>query len=91
MKYVITFRLTTEHYEERISRFLETGAQPPAGVTMLGRWFTLGHDRGFMVAQTDDPTNIFRWVAEWSHLIDFEVHAVLEDHQVAEVLAAQRS
>lgn len=43
---MITFALTTRDYKERVTRFLETGAPPPDGVTMHGRWFTLGHDRG---------------------------------------------
>ncbi|MBX7246147.1 MAG: DUF3303 domain-containing protein [Candidatus Sumerlaeaceae bacterium] len=86
MKYIITFELTTTGYKERIKRFLETGAPPPDGATLHGRWFTLGHNKGFMLAETSDPTTIYRWVSQWADLINFEVHQVLEDAQIAEVL-----
>ena len=86
MKYIITFALTTAGYKERVKRFLETGAPPPEGATLHGRWFTLGHDKGFMLVETADPSTIFRWVSQWTDLINFEVHPVLEDAQIAKVL-----
>lgn len=88
MKYIVTFPLTTFGYAERIARFLETGAPPPEGVTLHGRWFTLGHSRGFMLAETDDPKAIYRWVSQWTDLVDFEVHAVITDQEAAEVLSS---
>ena len=88
MQYMVTFPLTSHCYEERISRFLETGAPPPEGVTLLGRWFTLGHDVGFMLAESDDPTAIFRYVSQWADIMDFEVHPVIGDEAAAGVLAA---
>ena len=48
MHYMVVFPLTSNGYEERVDRFLESGAPPPEGVTMHGRWFTLGHDLGFI-------------------------------------------
>lgn len=86
MKYIITFELTMTGYKERIRRFLETGAPPPDGATLHGRWFTLGHDKGFMLAEAADPSAIYRWVSQWADLINFQVHPVLEDAQIAKVL-----
>lgn len=86
MKYIVTFEMTTAGYQERVKRFLETGAPPPQGATLLGRWFTLGHNKGFMLAETADPSTIYRWVSQWADLLDFEVYPVLEDAQIAEVL-----
>jgi hypothetical protein len=40
MNVVISFPLTRHACEERLSRFLETGAPPREGVTVHGRWFT---------------------------------------------------
>lgn len=86
MKYIITFELTTTDYKVRIKRFLDTGALPPDGATMHGRWITLGHNKGFMLVEANDPASIFKWVSQWNDLINFEVHPVLEDAQVAKVL-----
>ena len=88
MLYIITFALTTRDYAARVGRFLETGGPPPAGATMAGRWITLGHDRGFMLVESDDPGSTFRWTSEWADLIDFEVHPVLENAKVAEILGS---
>ena len=87
MKFMITFPLTHHDYEERVARFLETGAPPPEGVELLGRWFTVSHSRGFMLVETDDAKAIFSWVSEWASLIDFVVEPVLADTEAAGVLS----
>ena len=91
MHYMVVFPLTSNGYEERVGRFLESGAPPPEGVTMHGRWFTLGHDLGFIHCETDDPSLIYRWTSEWGDLVDFEVHAVISDQQAGAVLTDLRS
>ena len=84
---MITFPLTYRDYQERVSRFLETGAPPPEGVELLGRWFTASHSKGFMLTETDDAKALFRWVSEWASLIDFTIEPVLTDEEAGAVLA----
>ena len=86
MKFMVTYPLTRRGYKERITRFLETGAPPPEEVAMLGRWFTVSHNRGFMLAETDDPKALFRWVSQWADLVDFEIDPVIEDEDAAPIL-----
>ena len=86
MLFMVTFPLTHRDYETRISRFLETGAPPPEGVTLRGRWFTASHNKGFMLAETDDPKALFRYVSEWASIIDFEIEPVVTDEEAASVL-----
>jgi hypothetical protein len=88
MQFMVTFPLTHRDYKERVSRFLETGAPPPEGITLHGRWFTASHSRGYMLVETDDPKTIFRWTSEWCDLIDFEVEPVLTDIDIAPILKA---
>jgi hypothetical protein len=64
-----------------------TGGMPPQGVTMLSRWHSIGSGRGFAIAETDDPVALSRWCREWSDLMSFEVLPVINDEQIAEVLA----
>lgn len=45
MLFMVTFPLTHRDYRERVARFLETGAPPPDGVTLKGRWFTASPGR----------------------------------------------
>jgi hypothetical protein len=86
MLFMITFPLTTRGYDERVSRFLETGAPPPDGVTVRGRWFTASHSKGFMLAESDDTKALFRYVSEWASLIDFTIEPVVTDEEAGAVL-----
>jgi len=86
MNFMVTFPLTHHGYKERISRFLETGAPPPAGVTLHGRWFTASHSKGFMLVETDDSKALFRWVSQWGDLIDFQIEPVVGDEEAAPIL-----
>jgi hypothetical protein len=86
MKFMATFPLTHRDYRERVSRFLETGAPPPEGVTLLGRWFTASHNKGFMLVETENPKALFRWTSEWAHLIDFQIEPVVTDEEAAPIL-----
>lgn len=87
MKFMVTFPLTHRNYKQRVSRFLETGAPPPEGVTLVGRWFTASHSKGFMLVETDDPKTIFKWTSQWCDLMDFQVEPVLTDEEAAPILA----
>jgi hypothetical protein len=86
MRFMVTFPLTHHGYKERISRFLETGAPPPDGVILHGRWFTASHSKGFMLAEADDPKALFRYVSEWTDIMDFEIEPVVTDEEAALVL-----
>ena len=86
MKFMVTFPLTHRDYKERVARFLETGAQPPAGVKLLGRWFTASHSKGFMLVETSEASSLFRWTSEWAHLIDFQIEPVITDEEAAPIL-----
>lgn len=86
LKFIVTYPLTCHAYKERISRFLETGAQPPEGVKLHGRWVTASHSKGFMLVEAEDPKPLFRWTAEWSDLINFEIEPVLTDDEAAPIL-----
>ena len=86
MKFMITFPLTHHAYKERVSRFLETGAPPPERTALLGRWFTAAHNKGFMLVETDDSNALFRWVSEWTDIMDFEIDPVLTDDEAGPIL-----
>ncbi len=86
MKYMITFPLPKDTFKETMARFLDNGGLPPAGVTMLGRWHSLSTSESFVLAETDDPTGVYRWLASWSDLLDFRVIPVIEDTDAEPIL-----
>jgi hypothetical protein len=67
-------------------RFLQTGAPPPEGVTMIGRWHSAEGNRGFFVAEATDAAAVAKWLQDWSDLLSFRVDPVLEDERFAEVI-----
>ena len=89
MKFVITWSVATENYKGAIERFLGTGALPPAGVKMLGRYHGLeGSTHGFIVAESADAKGIYTWLADWMDLCSFQVVPVVEDAEAAQMLQA---
>ena len=90
MKYILSIALTSDTFHERTDRFLQTGAPPPPGVTMLGRWHALGLDQLFILVESDHPAAVFAWAAEWGDMIEMEVIPVIEDDEAAAALQAVR-
>ena len=48
MKFMVTFTGEPAEFKAAVSRFLQTGAPPPEGVKMLGRWH--GPYTGWIIA-----------------------------------------
>lgn len=67
-------------------RFKETGAPPPPGVNMIGRWHSVGGNGGFFLAETEDSVALAQWLQDWTDLIDFKVVPVVTDEQVSEII-----
>jgi uncharacterized protein DUF3303 len=87
MKYVITWSVSNENYKAAIKKFLDTGALPPAGVKLVGRYHGLeGSNHGFIVAETGDAKGIYTWLADWMSLVNFQVTPVVEDAEAAALL-----
>ena len=86
MLFMITFPLTQQDDKTRVTRFLESGAPPPDGRSMNGRWFTAGHSRGFILAETDDAKLVFKWMSEWADCIDFCIEPVINDEEAGALL-----
>lgn len=85
MKVAVTWTIPAELSKTAIKRFLDTGAPPPAGVNMLGRWHSLDGAHGFTIAESADPKAIFAWIAEWTDVVNFTVTTVLDDGEAAGV------
>ena len=88
MKYMLHIPLTPDSFHDRVARFLDTGAPPPAGVTMLGRWHGLGLDVVYVLVEADEPKAVYLWAAQWSDIFEFEVVPVIEDEEAAEMLSS---
>jgi hypothetical protein len=90
MKFILTFTLPPEARDEAIIRFLETGGQPPPGVTLLGRWTQLDLSGGVAVLESEDPHALTAFAHRWSDLLELTLAPVLEDQELSDVLQRAR-
>ena len=86
MLFHATFEYATDDRDDVHERFIRTGALPPEGVEMVGRWHSVEGNRGFLLAETEDPQAIARWLQGWTDLVSFELSPVLDDKQFQMVL-----
>jgi hypothetical protein len=66
--------------------FREKGRQMPDGLSFVGSWVSADVARCFQLMECDDVTLLQRWVAVWSHLIEFEVVPVTPGKDTAAAL-----
>ncbi len=88
MQFVVHYKLGVEQRDAAQARFISTGAPPPAGVTMNGRWHCVQGHEGFLVCESDDAAALATWIQQWSDLATFRVLPVLEDQAMAKVMGA---
>jgi hypothetical protein len=88
MKFMLTFSWNpdTKTRAEGVDRFLKTGGLPPASVKLLGRWTRADFGGGYDLLETDDPKGLAEFALMWSDLMQLEIHPVLEDQAMGEVL-----
>jgi len=51
MKFIVSWKIPKGSVVNSEARFLQTGAPPPSGVTMLGRWHGMSGG-GVLIAET---------------------------------------
>ena len=82
-----TLYMVIEHFtqgaEPVYRRFRERGRMAPDGVTYIGSWVDTALARCYQVMQADDRALLDAWMANWSDLVDFEVHEVMTSADAA--------
>ena len=86
MMFHIAYEFPPEERDSAQQRFKETGAPPPDGVTMHGRWHSAAGHVGFLIAESSDAVAIGKWMQSWTDLLSFEITLVLSDREIAEVI-----
>ena len=70
-------------------RFHERGRMAPAGLLYHASWVDTALQQCFQVMETDDRALIDDWIANWSDIVNFEVHAVITSTEAAELVASR--
>jgi hypothetical protein len=67
-------------------RFRDSGRMAPDGLRYVSSWVDENLGCCYRLMATDDPSLLDAWMANWSDLVDFEVHPVIpSDHAAARI------
>ena len=81
-----------EHFKNNAAapiyrRFRDKGRMAPEGLLYISSWIDESLTRCYQLMETSDRTLIDKWIANWSDLIDFEVHQVISSTEAAQEIA----
>jgi Protein of unknown function (DUF3303) len=68
-------------------RFRDRGRMAPEGLTYVSSWVDEEIECCFQLMETHDRKLLDQWMANWSDLVNFEVHAVVTSKEAAERMA----
>jgi len=68
-------------------RFRDRGRMAPAGLSYVSSWVNDKMDPCYQLMEAEDRALLDQWMANWSDLVDFEVHPVITSKEAAEKIA----
>jgi hypothetical protein len=87
MTFIVNWSIDSAIREEVNARFKATGAPPPEGVKIVGRWHNLDGSGGLAILESSDPVAIGKHIQEWSDLLEFQITPCGDDAVVAQIIA----
>jgi hypothetical protein len=87
-----TLYMVVEHFKEKNAvpvyrRFRDKGRMAPEGLVYISSWVDHKLEHCYLLMETHDPVLLDAWMANWSDLIDFEVHPVVTSKEAVEKIA----
>jgi len=87
-----TLYMVVEHFKNKDAvavyrRFRDRGRLAPEGLVYVSSWVDDRFERCYQLMETRDRALLDQWMANWSDLVDFEVHPVLTSSEAAEKIA----
>ena len=84
--------MVVEHFKNKDAvavyrRFRDHGRMAPEGLLYLSSWVDDKFERCYQLMATEDASLLGEWMANWSDLVNFEVHAVVTSPEAAESIA----
>jgi Protein of unknown function (DUF3303) len=84
--------MVVEHFKNKDAvavyrRFRDSGRMATEGLTYVSSWVDDKLERCYQLMDTQDGRLLDEWMANWSDLVDFEVHAVVTSKEVAQKIA----
>ena len=88
MKFIVQWNGLPTAESAVIERFMKTGAQPPEGVKLLGRWHAVGGLHGVAIVEAEDTRALAALSLEWGDLLTMGVFPALTDEELGAALGA---
>jgi len=82
--YMIVERFKNRDAAAVYRRFRDHGRMAPEGLTYVSSWVDENFELCYQLMETDDRRLLELWMANWSDLVDFEVHPVITSKEAAE-------
>jgi hypothetical protein len=87
-----TLYMLVEHFKNKDAvsvyrRFRDRGRMLPEGLIYVSSWVDQKLERCYQLMETSDRVLLDEWMANWSDLIDFEVHPVVTSKEAFEKVA----
>jgi len=87
MLYVVVEHFKNGEAAPVYRRFRDQGRMAPEGLVYVASWVDQKLERCYQVMETDEPALLDAWMANWSDLVDFEVHPVLTSAEAVAQIA----
>jgi hypothetical protein len=68
-------------------RFRDHGRLAPEGLSYISSWVDTNLERCYQLMETENRLLLDQWIAQWSDIVDFEVHSVISSAEAAEQIA----
>lgn len=84
--------MVVEHYTDPVAvyrRFRDRGRLAPEGLIYVSSWVDDTLEHCYQLMETHDRRLLEQWMANWSDLVNFEVHAVITSKEAAEKIASR--
>jgi hypothetical protein len=85
--YMVVERFKNKDAVPVYRRFRDQGRLAPDGLVYISSWVDDKLERCYQLMETHDLGLLDEWMANWSDLVDFEVHLVLPSKEAAEKIA----
>jgi hypothetical protein len=88
------YYMIVEHFKNQdplpvYRRFRDRGRLAPEGLHYVSSWTDEKFETCFQLMETEDRKLLDQWMANWTDIVDFEVHPVISSKEAAERIASQ--
>ena len=89
MLYMVIERFLNDDAVPVYRRFRDRGRMAPDGLHYVSSWVDTRLACCFQVMETEQPELLQQWLAQWSDIVEFEVHPVLTSAQAAQQMESR--